>query len=246
MDVGFVRTPEYELNNEPILQGDIRTLVGNDTLLARYYSAGIHRLLYQGTGPKTPTWEHIKLYGVDAGTKQTFNGEVVPIAYFDWFNQAENDVLHGYSFEWDHPLNGNNLLAVSYDQTHSTTTSYSVFTTGGPSAGKPFNVSSLGIGQSVTLPTGSTQDFGTGLIRTFFHPTPKLAVTFSNYINTYKSTVPVACKPVAPATACPFDGTGYVFGTTTKAHYDPRIALELRPNSQLAVRFSAGSAIAPP
>jgi hypothetical protein len=246
VDVAFLRTPEYELNNEPILQGDIRSTIGNDTVLARYYSAGIHRLLFQGTGPKTPTWEYLKLYGYDTGTKTTYNGQVVPIAYFDWFNQAENDKLQGYSFEWDHPFAANNLLTLAYDQTHSTTTSYSVFTTGGPSAGKPFDASSLGVGQSITLPTGSAQDFGTGLIRSLWHPNPKLAITFSNYINTYKSTVPVACKPVAPAKSCTFDGTGYVFGTTTKTHYDPRIALEIRPNSQLAVRFSAGSAIAPP
>lgn len=242
LDIGYVRTPEYEINNEPILEGDISTTISNDTLLARYYAAGIHRLVYQGaSNPFTPTIEMMQLYGYDTATKTTYNGQTVPVTFYDYYNQAENDALTGYSVEYHHPFGDGDVLTFSYDTTHSATTSYSTFVTGTPSAGKSFKTSSLGTGQSVTLPTGSTQDFGTALLRGSFVLGPKLHATWSNYFNTYKSTYPVQCPG-----KCSFDGTNYVFGTTTRTHYDPRLAFEYRPSSSLALRLAMGSAIAPP
>ncbi|HET9096630.1 MAG TPA: TonB-dependent receptor [Candidatus Baltobacteraceae bacterium] len=242
LDIGYVRTPENETNNEPILEGDLSSSIGNDTVLARYYAAGIHRLNHQGSdNPFVPTVETMQLYGYDTATKTTYNGLSVPVTFYDYYNQAENDALKGYSFEYHHPFGDGNALSFSYDTTHSTTTSYSVFATGGPSAGKPFKTSTLGIGQSVTLPTGSAQDFGTALLRGTFRLNPKLGLTWSNYFNTYKSTYPLRCNG-----KCSFDGTNYVFATTTRTHYDPRLALEYRPSQALAVRLAVGSAIAPP
>lgn len=252
LDVGFVRTPEHEINNEPILEGDFRTTIGNDTLLARYYSAGIHRLLYQGTlSPFGPTTQMMQLYGYDSGTKTIYNGQTVPVTFFDYFNQAENDALRGYSVEYDHPFAQNDVFTFTYDTTHSTTTSYNVGV-GGPSAGKAFNISQLKPTMSTTLPTGSSQDFGTAMLRGLFHFGPKLAMTWSNYFNSYKSTYPTLCTPPAnpppgtPPNSCNFNGAGFSFGTTTRTHYDPRFAFEYRPESSTALRFSIGSAIAPP
>lgn len=242
VDVGYVRTPENETNNEPIFEGDISSTINNDTVLARYYAAGIHRLVKQGPdNPFMPTTLMMQLYGYDTATKTTYNGQTVPVTFFDYYNQAENDALKGYSFEYHHPFGDGNILSFSYDTTHSATTSYSVFPIGGPSAGKPFKTSSLKVGQSVTLPTGSAQDFGTALLRGNFRVGPKLALTWSNYFNTYRSTYPTKCNG-----KCNFDGTGYSFGTTTRTHYDPRLALEYRPSQALALRLAAGSAIAPP
>jgi outer membrane receptor protein involved in Fe transport len=244
LDIGYVRTPEYEINNEPILEGDISTTIQNDTLLLRYYSAGIHRLLFQGSdNPLVPTVEMMQLYGYDTGTKKNYNGQTVPVTFFDYYRQAENDALKGYSLEYHHPFGDGDVLSFSWDATRSTTTSYSLFATGGPSPGKPFNTSKLGLGQSVTLPTGSAQNFSTALLRGSFRLNPKLALTWSNYFNFYKSTYPTLCPQ---GTACSYDGTGYIFGSTTTSHYDPRVALEWRPAQNLALRFSAGSAIAPP
>jgi hypothetical protein len=48
LDIGYVWTPETEINNEPILEGEIPITLNQDTLLARYYAAGIHRLIFQG------------------------------------------------------------------------------------------------------------------------------------------------------------------------------------------------------
>ncbi len=242
VDVGFVRTPEFEINNEPILEGEIGTTLGNDTLLGRYYSAGIHRLLFQGSSaPQIPSVEDMQLYGYDSATKQIYNGQTMPVTFFDYYNQAEDDVLKGWSFEWDHPLSESNVLTFTYDSTHSTTTSYNTFASGGPSAGRAFNIGTIKRGFGVSIPTGSAQIFGTAMLRGFFRLNPKTTLTFSNYFNTYQSTYATGC-----AGTCTFAGGGYTFATTTHGHYDPRLAIEYRPNASTALRFSAGSAIAPP
>jgi outer membrane receptor protein involved in Fe transport len=242
LDIGYVRTPEHEINNEPILEGDIRTTLNNDTILARYYAAGIHRTVYQGSNsPFVPTVLNMNLYGYDSATKTMFNGQSVPVAFFDYYNQSEHDALKGYSFEYDHPFAADDVLTFTYDTTHSTTTSFSQFASGTPAAGKAFNTSTLKLGQSVTLPTGSEQNFSTAMLRGAFHVNPKLNVTWSNYFNIYKSTYPTLCTGT-----CLADGTGYTFDSTTRTHYDPRLAVEFRATPSLALRFSAGSAIAPP
>ena len=292
LDVGFVRTPETEINNEPILEGDFRTTLNNDTVLARFYAAGIHRLLYQGNSQNmfAPTVQDMQLFGYDTKTKQIYNGQSVPVTFFDWFNQAEDDVLKGYSFQYNHPLKNDDVLSFSFDTTHSTTTSYNVGVTG-PTAGGNFNVSQLAGTESVTLPTGSLQNFSTALLRGTFHFGSKLTATWSNYFNMYQSTVPTKCGalalPSSLAPRCNFNGTGtigyigtggaktgtaygptqpwgsticnvtgcptlgavvpgYTFSTATSSHYDPRIALQYRPDANDAVRLAIGSAIAPP
>ena len=219
LDVGFVRTPEEEINNEPILEGDFRTTIGNDTLLARYYSAGIHRLLFQGNTNSlfAPTVEDMQLYGYDSNTNAIYNGQTVPVTFFDSFNQAENDVLKGYSFEYNHPFANDDLLTFSFDTTHSTTTSYSVGVSG-PSASTPgFKASSLATTMSVTLPTGSLQNFSTALLRGTFHFGSKLSATWSNYFNIYQSTVPTSCGALALTAVsktlnprCNYDGSGSI------------------------------------
>ena len=100
---------QREVQNEPILQGDIRTSIGNDTLLARYYAAGIHRLLFEGSdSPNVPEIMNVTLYGNDTSTATNFSGTTVPMAFFNYFNQTEDDVLHGWSIEWNHPFNATN------------------------------------------------------------------------------------------------------------------------------------------
>ncbi len=267
LDVGFVRTPEYEINNEPILEGDFRTTLNNDTILARYYSAGIHRLLFQGSSsPFIPTVMSMRLYGYDTNTNQVYNGQSVPVTFYDYFNQAENDVLKGYSFEYDHPISQNDVLTFTWDSTHSTTTSYSIGATGPSASDQNFSTSSLGSSQSITLPTGSAQTFSTAMLRGYFHPNSKLGITFTNYFNFYSSTIPTQCLailnvPTGFSGHCNFDGTGtyvskstglsqsapgFAFQTQTSTHYDPRLALQYRPSADLALRLAIGSAIAPP
>jgi hypothetical protein len=245
---------ETETNNEPILQGDIRTTVGNDTLLARYYHASIYRLINQGgSDPWAPDTQMLQLWGTNGSNKATSPNVtgMVPVTFFDYFRQTEIDKLGGLSLQYSHPWGNNNVLTFSADGNSSTTTSYSI-SPKVPTSG-PLTKNTIGYSYSVSVPTGSKQDFTTYMLRNYFQVSRKLAVTWANYFNTYKSTYPTDCAspvniPPNPAsfTQCLPDGTGFKFGTTTNTHYDPRLDLEYRPNGNTALRFSAGSSIAPP
>jgi outer membrane receptor protein involved in Fe transport len=228
---------DLENNNEPILQAEVRTTLGADTLLGRFYHAGIHRLINQGSGsPNVPTIVTNTFYGKDS-TGVVYNGTPVSVAYFDFFQQAENDALNGTSFEWDHPFNDLNTLSFAWDATNSTTQSYSessnaAFGVFNPTAAPFF---------SITLPAGSSQLFNTFLLRDRFTLNSKLSGTASLYSNLYRSTFPISRAAVFGV-----DGTGYTFGTSNTSHFDQRLALEYRPKQNLAVRGAMGSAIAPP
>lgn len=243
---------DHEVNNEPILEGDLRTTIGNDTLLFRYYAAGIHRLISQG-GPNAQTSQTFLLNvsgtncgnstGCAASAANSFYGTAVPVTFYNYYNQSEDDRLTGYSAEWNHPFgrNGNDMFTLSYDGTISKTRSYSV-----SASLSKFNGSASSVTPSfnVGIPDGTSQNFSTVLARLRYHVTRNLQATLSNYFNTYQSTYPFACT--LTGNACTYTSTGYSFATTTRTHYDPRLSLEWRPQNNLAVRLSAGSAIAPP
>jgi outer membrane receptor protein involved in Fe transport len=232
----FPGVPNSEFNNEPITQAEISTTLGNDSLLARYYHASISRYQFQGANLNGPDNNMVNLYGVSAagpgGVNATFNGTPTNVGYFDYYQEPELDKLTGGSFEYQHPIGGNGTITFSVDRTFSQSTDYSVFS-------GPF--------YSFNLPPGTSQILTTFLLRGHFYVNPKLDVTLANYFNTYSSTYPVAC---AGGDCNTFDaavnGTGVTFGNTKNAHFDPRIGLVFRPNLSSAIRFSAGSAIAPP
>ncbi len=236
---------DQEINNEPILQAEVSTTLGNDTILARYYHASIDRLVFQGNAnPLQPTVVTQNLFGNNYknGVSTNFNGPT-QVAFFDHYNQAEIDKLAGLSFEYDHPI-GDDDITFAVDQTNSTTTSYSQ----GVNVNTVKNSDQFGNAQlanpSVALPTGSGQLFTTYLLRGRAVLGQKLTGTLSLYDNTYRNTYPVSC--VGGYYKCSVDGSNVTFQTSNTSHFDERLGLEFRPRTNLAVRFSAGSAIAPP
>jgi outer membrane receptor protein involved in Fe transport len=242
---------DREVQNEPIVMGDLRTSAGNDTLLARYYSAGIHRLLFQGsTSPFIPEVMNLQLFGNDTATGQTFNGQTVPVTLYNYFNQAEDDVLHGWSVEWNHPFSPTNSLTFAVDQTASTTVSYSVsaaISTAGATCNHGFNIACVSPSFSLTIPKGAAQLFSTAMARYQWQISPKWNASFAGYYNIYNSTFPTqSVNGGTGANACQFNGANCVFSSSITNHYDGRAAFEYRPNGNLALRLSAGSAIAPP
>ncbi len=235
----FPGVPSSEFNNEPITQAEISTTLGNDSLLARYYHASISRYQFQGSNFTGPDSNMVNLYGVSAagpgGVNATFNGTPANVGYFDAYQEPELDKLTGGAFEYQHPIGGDGLLTFSVDRTFSQSTDYSIFS-------GPF--------YSFNLPPGTSQILTTYLLRGHFYVNPKLDVTLANYFNTYSSTYPIGCVD-QDTTGCNTQaeaqfGTGVFFRTTKNAHFDPRIGLVYRPNLSTAIRFSAGSAIAPP
>lgn len=223
-----------EYNNEPIFQGEISSTIGKDTLLARYYHASILRYQFQGDNLNGLDYNNVNLYGVSSGSgniNQTFNGTPASVGFNDYYHEPELDKLSGESFAYQHPI-GDGLLTFSVDRTASQSSDYSAF------AG-PF--------YSFNLPPGTGQTLSTYLVRGHFYVGPRLDVTLSNYLNTYKSTYPIACAGGNCNTLdAAVNGTGVTFATSNKAHDDPRIGLVYRPNSASAIRFAMGSSIAPP
>lgn len=235
----FAGVPNSEFNNEPITQAEISTTVGKDSLLARYYHASISRYQFQGSNFNGPDYNVVNLYGVSSGgpggVNATFNGTPQNVGFFDLYQEPELDKLTGGTFEYQHPIGADGLLTFSAERTWSQSTDYSIFS-------GPF--------YSFNLPPGTSQILTTYLLRGHFYLNPKLDVTLANYFNTYSSTYPIGCADQA-TTGCNTQadaqfGTGVFFGTTKNTHYDPRIGLVFRPNLSTAIRFSAGSAIAPP
>jgi TonB dependent receptor len=100
----------------------------------------------------------------------------------------------------------------------------------------------------VTNPQGTGQVFTTLLARSTYNFTPQISGTLALYDNLYNNTFPYECLTGAgaPTTSCTMNGSNALFTTNYSSHFDERIALEFRPKNNLAIRVSAGSAIAPP
>jgi hypothetical protein len=244
----FFPANEWEINNEPIFQAEVRSSIKNDTILARFYAASINRLQYNSLqSPSQNDYESLNLFGTVllcpaaspilvatgkcaattaagaptvAPVNTAFNGQRVNIAEPGanaFFRSAEEDKLHGGSFEYDHFIgNTGNTLSFSVDRTGANTFAYDF----------------SGSGNTPSVAAGSSQVFTTYLVRGIFNVTPKLSATVSNYVDTY-------AQHFTP------DG-GKTFGNVNYSRDDARIGLTYRENLDTSFRFSAGSAIAPP
>ena len=224
----FAPPHEWEINNEPIFQAEMRTTLGTNNILLRAYTASISRLQYNGlNSPTQPAVFQAPLYGTATvgGVAQTYTGQMVtltvPGAYF---NSSEEDRLRGYSLEIDHPFgNSGNMISLAADQTHSTTGSYNVGT---------FIPGLTGGGSTATVPPTSSQTFTTILARGIWNIGQRTNLTWSNYFNTYRTHYSQT--------------NGATFTDQNNSHYDSRLGLTFRVNPDTSLRASAGSAIAPP
>lgn len=220
----------FEINNEPIFQGEIRTTVGRDTALARYYAASINRLQYQADGnPNASLTIPFKLYGTAGGN--TYNGQSANVtvppggAYFE---SSEEDKLHGGSLEYDHFLGtGGNYLAFSFDQTNANTDSYSL-------QGVPPSAAGAAVPPTArfSIYGGSNVRYTTYRLTGNFNLTQKLNFLYSNYYDNYSQRYTI-------------DG-GKTFEQSTYGRYDGRGGFTYRADPNVSLRISAGSSLAPP
>jgi outer membrane receptor protein involved in Fe transport len=235
----FPPAHEYEINNEPIFQGELRTTLGTNNILARAYSASISRLQYNGLSNTTqPGFVPTQLYGTAsvcpvalvkaacpvAPVTRTYTGQqavlTVP-APGAYFNDSEEDRLHGYSLEVDHPFGDTgNLFSLAFDTVDSVTGKYSTATyvPGGS--------------VTATVPPTSGQTFTTLLARYIGNVGPRAQITLSNYFNNYDTHYSQT--------------NGATFTDQHNSHYDARLGATYRLSPDASLRFSLGSAIAPP
>jgi outer membrane receptor protein involved in Fe transport len=235
--VVFVFPGNSETDNEPMFEGEIGTTVGNDSVIARYYHTDIYRLVTAGQqNPVTGLQNFsaltpftMNLYGVDA-FGPVYNGPLTTVYTANFFQEIEQDKLTGWSAEWDHPFGVGDSVSLAVNQTNTNALDYEL--------DPKFS--------SISLPQGSNQIYTTGQIRGEFFLTPKVELTVADYANVYRSQYPASCPFAFGFSACDINGDNATFKTQTTSHNDPRAALEFRPSPNLAVRLSAGSAIAPP
>lgn len=249
----FAGAPEIESNNEPIFQAEVRTTFRNDTILARWYSAAIQRIITSTGGIHQPYVQNARLWGstVDTtGKIVNYTGQNVPIYFYNFFSQSEIDNLTGYSLEYDHPIGTNNTLTLAWNNTNSLTNtgeleSDDAYCSFSASTACPVNPNAAAFWVASSLiPKGSGQIFNTYMLRDQANIGDKLSAVMSLYENTYKSTFPIASGHGATLYG-PY-ATDWTFNTHTTNHFDERFGFTYRPQRDTALRLSFGSAIAPP
>lgn len=235
--------PQGEINNQPMFQAEASSSIGNNAIIARFYTATVSRYQFGGTDPTGIDFNTVRLYGTssDQGNgelNQTFNGQMANVGYSDFYIEPELDKLKGGSLELQHPLGSNGLLSLSADRTVSESTDY-VIAPGGNGPETYYH----------SLLPGSSQILTTYLARGQFFVGPKLNVTLSDYFNTYNTTYAIGCAVDPNSGDCTKEanltGAGVDLQTAKSTHNDPRLALVYRPNGATAVRFAMGSSIAP-
>lgn len=253
--------PEFEINNEPIFQAELRSSIGRDTILGRYYTASINRTLQDSfSNPLSPFSLTMTINGVlklcppsavattcaaGSAVNTVFNN--VPVAVTqtgDYFEQTEEDKLHGATFEYDHYIgDSGNVISLSYDQVNANTDSYSISGASPTSCvAGACSANTTAIFPSISIWGGSAVKYTTILLRGIFQLGPQWNMTLSNYFDGYSQTF--TSNGGANTTTFPFAAT--TFQTVAYNRYDGRIGLSFRPNGNMAWRFSAGSAVAPP
>lgn len=226
---------EWEIDNEPIFQGEFRTSIKNDSILARYYHAAIIRDQSNGgqfATQMSPMW-NVLLYGTTS-TGAALNGRDQFGQYYQaqetsgWaFASNEEDKLSGYSFEYDHPLgNTGSLLTFSADTNHTEGHDYNPF----------------GTEATATVPLGSTQDVTTYLLRGQFQLTERLSATLAYYLSDFRAHFGYGQFATPTATS----GATLAFGDQNFWHNDERLGLQYRASRDLSLRLAAGTAVAPP
>lgn len=219
-------------DSEPMFESDLRSTLGDDTLLARYYSEVYLRYTLSDLGSPSSNYTTgpFTLYGTaainGAKTPTDFIGTIAALTFpTPYSDSVEHDILHGYSFEDDHPI-GDGQLTFEYDHTVALTNAWSVVGS---------SVHPLGL-TTTSIAAGTRQDFITYLLRGTFDLNEKTTLTLANYYDAYDT-------HYTPELA---SNGSYIFTNATVGHDDPRLGLSFRASPDVAFRFTAGSALAPP
>jgi hypothetical protein len=259
----------WENSSQPLFEFGLHTKLERDTLEAQWYSTSIDRLRYNAvSGPNASFSDSQSLYGTftnAAGNTVTYDGQSVPITVAPsgplcknaagyWVTCAagaapvhyssspysrstRDDRLAGVSFEYDHPLGASaNVLAFGYDRADQWTHLFDY--DGSPNA--------------PSVPAGSRQSFQTFLARGSFEIAPRLNLTLANYFETYDQRYSTDLGlTAAQAAAIPGAVAGTLnpnatFTERRTNRYDGRAGLTYRASADTSLRFSLGSAAAPP
>ena len=153
-----------EFDNEPIYSAEFRTVVGPGSLLARYYTGTINRIITQKFAPAaidpcaSPACPNPDDLTTTPPTYNTYDGEP--------YVEDTIDILHGFDAQYAVPF-GNNTITAGFDR-HVDTATFGEYD---PTEGPPTFNQGLGI-QSLAYS-----------IRGTFALTPKLTLQSGNYLS---------------------------------------------------------------
>lgn len=113
---GYVWYPgTFTTTNQPFFEGELRTALGNDTLLLRPYTGVLVRGVDGNAEANFPDGQFSPSYTTDASGKLVENFQSA-------YDEIENNRLHGVTFTYLHPFAAYGFLNFSYDY-HSIFTS---------------------------------------------------------------------------------------------------------------------------
>lgn len=218
----------YIYNNQTLFDAQFRTAIGNDTLLVRPYVGTIEPEVIIGTGeiyypagfspvnnPTEPGFTTAcgNAYG---STTNPSGGTTVVNGQTECFDSAystfEQDKLYGTTFTYLHPI-GDSLLDLTYDFHGQSTFAY------------------INNPQGVSVPF-STDRYSTLSLTGDLHLVRNLGIDIGLYDTRY--TVD-GVKPISLTNAT------LVGFSRTITHFDPHVALTLRPSSDISYRASFGT-----
>ncbi len=218
-----------EIENEPMVEAELRTALGNDTLIGRWYSVSLNRFTGNTVAtPSQPFTGVVSLTGsaplTSGGSTPAFNGTPETITIPNVFSQTvEEDRVRGASLAWIHP-SGPNEFELALDRIVSLTNAYSEGASGGVAT------------FAASVPAGSSQTITSLMGRVTMRPSDVDAVTLALYGTSYDNRF-----STGPA------GTGWAFGESTHSEIDPRLGYTHRMHGGDAiVRFDMGGSVTPP
>ncbi|MDB5026415.1 MAG: hypothetical protein JWO66_104, partial [Candidatus Eremiobacteraeota bacterium] len=218
-----------QIENEPLLEAELRTTLRNDTIIGRWYAVSLNR--FTGNAATSPSQAYtgvLDLTGsaplASGGSTPVFDGHPATITIRDVYSRTvEEDRVRGGSIAWLHPA-GRNDYELALDRIVSLTNAYSVGASNGAAV------------FSASVPAGSSQTVTSFLARAALHPTDADALTLAAYATTYRnhfSTGPL--------------GGGFTFGDAAHTEIDPRLGYTHRfGHGGTVLRFAMGGAVTPP
>ncbi len=246
--------PPYEINNEPMFQGELRTAFGDNSLLFRYFGASINRLQYGGVadpnGPYGPV--DLNLYGTfkdSTGNYDTYNGQLEPVTFIPYSQYcvatsgppvacgsatATATTLPQYRDSAEtRSMEEDKIQGGSFEIDHPLGDNGDLLTLAVDADGQKSHVYSF-YGQlyAPSIPQGTGQQQQTYLLRGLFNVGDRYSVMLSNYLTSFQDRYTT--------------DVGNTFQNSSYSRYDGRIGVTYRESPDVSVRFAAGSSFSPP
>jgi outer membrane receptor protein involved in Fe transport len=230
----------YEIDREPIFTATFRTVFGSGTFLARAYGGSITRDIIQNPAPTAigpcyspacPWVGSSPALSTDAGNNYADDNGYAGEPYYE----LTTDTLHGVDAQYSLPLGDRGNLTIGFDS-HSDSFNYTeAYSSGWYWYGSGTMADPYG---GCGYPGQTAAQIYSCAYTIAFYPQPHITVrsTTENLRGTYEI-----------ARNLQFAFGGYLSNTTyVGSRFDPRGGLTWRPNSNLSVRASAGSAFVTP